>query len=267
LLEQLETRDCPAAPVITSLSATVLANKMVTLSGTVTDSNPASVTLSFSGVMSGNAQANASGNFSYTAQASSLGTASAVATDGGNQMSSSVSVTVSTAAPVVSLSVSYGSQRTVTLTGTVTSVNAGGRTIIFSGKVTGTVTTNADGTFSYTATASGLGTVQGSTIDLWGQNSNTPTVTLTSNAPSIAGFTATHGTNGWTFTGTVNDESPAGLTITFGGIPDMVGKTTTIQSNGTFSFTIDLGTDYGTVTAQTADWWGLRSNIAQYAIF
>jgi hypothetical protein len=260
-LEQLETRYCPTGPTITSLSATVLANKMVSVTGTVTDTNSSSIVLNFSGVLSGTANADANGHFSYTTQGSNLGTLYAVATDGQNLNSNTVQTQVSTAAPYISFSVTYGSRRTVTLSGTVTDVDAGSLTVTFTGMVTGTTTTNADGSFSYTATATGLGNVHATTVDLWGQQSNTATVTLAAAAPTITNFQASQGPNGWTFTGRVTDQTPAGLTITFGGLTELINQTTTVQSDGTFSFTIQLAAwDYGTATAKTTDWWGLDSD-------
>jgi hypothetical protein len=262
-VERLETRNCPAGPSISSLTATVLANKVVSLTGTVTDSNPASVTVTFSGVLAGSTPANAGGSFSYWATGTNVGMVSAVAVDGQNLASPSVPVMVSTPAPNVTLAVTYGSKTNVTLSGTVTDVDAGSLTITFSGEVTGSVRTNPNGSFSYTAAAAGPGSVTASTVDLWNQASNNATVYLTDQAPTITNFQATQGPSGWTFTGTVTcyDQSSAGLTVTFGGFPDLAGKTTTVQANGTFTFTIQLSSsDHGSADAVTTDWWGLTSN-------
>lgn len=67
------------------------------------------------------------------------------------------------------------------------------------------------------------------------------------------------------FTGQVNDETPGGLTIRFGGLPSLQGKTTTTDSTGAFTHTVVLqtnGSDTGMAEAQTTDPQGFDSNIA-----
>jgi hypothetical protein len=65
-------------------------------------------------------------------------------------------------------------------------------------------------------------------------------------------------------TGRVIADNPAGLVISFGGVPDCVqGLTTTTASDGTFSILVyTTPTDYGTISAQTVDQYGQESNIA-----
>lgn len=87
----------------------------------------------------------------------------------------------------------------------------------------------------------------------------------TNAAPQLINFTASNLGGGlFLFTGRVtDDQSTAGLTVTFGGVPTMQGRTTTTASDGTFSFQIQLSTnDVGTVTAVATDIWGLASNAA-----
>jgi virginiamycin B lyase len=166
------------------------------------------------------------------------------------------------APPSISLSVAYGTGKTVTLSGQVTDSAPGGLTVTFSGQVTGSVVTNADGSFSGTFTASGLGAVQATTTDGEGLVSNPATVTLSSTPPVISNFTG--GTNIaqiWTFTGTVTAPNAPGLVVTFSGIPAVTGKTATVQANGTFELSVFIpaGQD-GTVAVQTTDAWGQLSN-------
>jgi len=54
--------------------------------------------------------------------------------------------------------------------------------------VVGSTVVNADGTFSLTAQASALGTIQAVTEDVWGQSSNTAQVTVASNVPTFTQF-------------------------------------------------------------------------------
>jgi len=127
-LEALEDRCCPTAPVLTLLAAP-LTGTTVVLSGTVTDDNPASVTITFSGAASGTTTANAQGTYSFTTQATSLGTVSAVGEDGNSLFSNQASALVTTPAPNLTLSITYGAQHSVTLSGMVNAQDRGGRTV------------------------------------------------------------------------------------------------------------------------------------------
>ncbi len=263
-LECLEGRDCPSAPVIT-LQTAVLANHYVQLSGTVTADDPSSVLVSFSGAATGSVATDSTGHYSLATSNASLGSVTAVGVDGNNQSSSPVTGTIAVDPPSVTLSVAYGAGHSVTLSGRVTDIDAAGRTVTFSGVVTGSVVTNTDGTYSYTATASGLGTVSSSTTDLWAQASNQAQASVANAAPQIINFSAAEeqGVNTWTFKGQVVDESPAGLTVRLGGLASLQGVTVTVANTGWFTKTIDLRIgEHGTATAVTTDWWGLDSNTA-----
>src|SRR5207302_658837 len=80
-VEQLETRDCPAAPVLSAFSATVLGGHSVQLAGTVQTDHPGGVMVNFSGVASGFTAVQADGSFSMTTNANALGVITAIATD------------------------------------------------------------------------------------------------------------------------------------------------------------------------------------------
>lgn len=85
-------------------------------------------------------------------------------------------------------------------------------------------------------------------------------------APVIDSFAAQEVNYGWyQFTGHVTDDQPGGLTVTFGGVPSLEGKTTVTASDGSFSLLVQVktdGSDTGTVTAQTVDTAGNPSNVA-----
>jgi hypothetical protein len=250
-----------AAPSLT-LSIAYGSGRTVTLSGKVTDAAAGGLTVSFTGQVSGSATTNADGTYSFTAQAAALGTVQASTADAWGQASNTAQVTLASATPRITLSISYGSQRTVTLSGKVTAPSPGGLTVTFTGEVNGSVTTNADGTFSLTTQADGLGTIHASTTDAWGQASNCSQVTVKSNKPVINDFQAVEGSNGtWTFSGQVTDESAPGLMVTLSGLPSLTGKTVTVDSTGCFDLTLQLQPgENGTATAQTIDWWGLTSD-------
>jgi hypothetical protein len=88
--------------------------------------------------------------------------------------------------------------------------------------------------------------------------------------PVISNFTATEGYNNiWTFSGMVTDgtSSAAGLTVTFGGLNSLNGKTATVGSNGVFTLTVQLQPgEGGYATAQTTDSSGFNSNLAQVLV-
>ena len=272
-LERLERRDCPAfvamgsplPPVIEFFSAQVLPGHMVLLNGVVSDSNPATCGVNFSGAASGSAGCDATGYFSYTASDAKLGKVRAVAVDDIGLASAPAGTVISIARPTVALAMTYGSQRTVTLSGQVADLDAGSLSINFTGVVTGSVNVSSNGSFTLTTTATGLGTIQASTTDLWGQLSNSNQVIVSCPPPVITSFTATlPGSNTWTFTGTVNDPSAAGLQVQLGGA---YGGSATVGTDGTFSVTVQLAPGLtGDVTAQATDWWGQLSNLATASV-
>ena len=52
----------------------------------------------------------------------------------------------------------------------------------------------------------------------------------------------------------MDDQSPAGLTIFFGGLSDMKGETATVAADGTFTVTVTLTAgESGNVTANVTD--------------
>jgi hypothetical protein len=271
-LEALEARWCPSRicldgltpPRILGFAAGALPGHMALLSGSVDDPNPAGLTVNFDGTVSGSTTCDANGNFSYLTSDAALGSIMAVASDSAGLCSGRAWTILSVPPPILTLTITYGSQRTVTLAGQVTDLDAAGRTVTFSGVVSGSAVTGADGKFTLTTQASALGNVQSSTVDLWGQSSNTAQVTVASAPPVISNLTVYQANaNTWVITGSVADESAAGLVIQFSGLASLAGKTAVVGANGTFSLTFQLQPgEQGEVYAQTADWWGLNSNQA-----
>lgn len=170
--------------------------------------------------------------------------------------------------PSLSLSVTYGAGRMVTLSGQVTDGMFGSLTVNFTGKVVGSVVTNSDGTFSGAFEASALGLISATVTNGLGFASSAATVTLVSNAPLISDFVAALQTGTtWVFSGRVTDESHTGLVVRFDGLSSLEGKTATVQANGTFSLSVQLQpNEEGNALAETTDWWGLVSNEASFLI-
>jgi hypothetical protein len=170
------------------------------------------------------------------------------------------------------LNVTYNGKANVTLSGTVTDPNGVADLIVsFTGQVSGIAVTNANGSFTLTTNASGVGVVNAVVVDNRGDSSPVATVTLSATGPTITNFAAVEGYDQiFTFTGDVTDQPPGGLPVTFGGVPSMAGQTTTTNADGSFELVVQLnanGSDNGTVWAQTTDWWGLTSQQATTSVF
>jgi hypothetical protein len=267
MLEFLEERAVPSATSFTSFTENTLTGHTVRLSGFVAGTDLAGTTISISGVASGQATADATGFFSLQTDASGLGLVVANIVNSG-QIVDTAQALVTTMTPSLTLTVTYGAQRTVTLSGRVTDESPGGLTVNFTGAAAGSTVTNADGTFSLTLQASCLGPVTATTADCWGVVSAPASVAISSMAPQITKVTCSEGINNiWTFQGKVTDESAYGLTVTFSGLPSLQGRTVKVQADGSFTLIVQLQPgEEGTVQATVNDWWGLASNTAAWIV-
>jgi hypothetical protein len=153
---------------------------------------------------------------------------------------------------------------TVLLSGTIIDALPTAASVCFGGVATGSVTADASGHFQLQENLPHLGTVLATVKDPNGTTSNTAQATVTDAPPVIVNFQAiNNGNNSWTFTGQVQDESPAGLVVTLSGIPALNNVAVTVQANGFFSYTIRLAPGVsGSVTAVCIDEWGQASNVA-----
>ena len=185
----------------------------------------------------------------------------------GETVTSSVTVTVNApAAPTITLSVEYGSGKSVTLTGTVGGPTPGGMSVNISGVASGSVVTASDGTFRLVTDATALGTISAVTSNSAGIASNTASVTLVSNAPTITSLTSAANSDGyWKIQGTVSDETPDGLAVLITGLPSGVASATTTQADGSFTciFAAASGLEF-TATATVTDVWGLQGSNTTY---
>jgi hypothetical protein len=259
--ERLEDRLCLTIPWIMTFETHAYGpGQSVTLSGMVMDDLPMGVQMSFTGVVSGSTGVNSSGNFSYTGTASGLGTVTATASDA--EGASYRQSAVWSNAPTLGFSVQEtGPNRTVTISGSIFDEAPAGLTVTFTGVVSGSVVANSAGQFTYTAQATGLGTITATTTDVWGLQSSPVEQNAYSSAPTIVDFDASADLDGfWKFEGHVSDEAPEGLIVTFGGL--LAGYTATVDAYGYFYIMVQMQPGaQGEVTAQTTDWWGLDSNI------
>jgi hypothetical protein len=163
----------------------------------------------------------------------------------------------------LSLNVTYQQNQQVTLSGQLTNSSGpiANEGVNFSGAVTGTATTNAQGAYSVTLKASQLGTVSAVSAD--GQ-SNIAQYTLVSNTPTITSFEAESlGAGLWEFFGTVANAPTQGEVINFGGLTALEGQSVSVNSNGSFSYYCIVNSGQGGwATAEAVDWWGDTSQMA-----
>ena len=160
---------------------------------------------------------------------------------------------------ITTLTFQQVSGRQFKLTGAVTDNTPGPFAMTFTGAVAGTANSANDGTFSYTGPVATLGAATAVAQDSLLANSNPVSVTLTNNPPRLIGVAVTAlGSNQYRFDGRVDDEAPAGLTVTFAGLPSLAGQSANVSANGFFSFSATLQSgETGTATVAVTDWYGL----------
>ena len=152
--------------------------------------------------------------------------------------------------------------RQVELRGTVADDHPERDLLTFTGAAMANTTPDYNGNFDYFTSACTLGTVTAVATHYMEPKSLPVTAIITSAAPVITSFQVIQGPNGnWTFQGSVADEAPGGIVITFGGNAQVSGLRATVDQNGNFSATFYLpNLTSGFVTASCSDVWGLMSN-------
>ena len=168
---------------------------------------------------------------------------------------------------MLGMNVTYVQNKQVTLAGSLSSPSGPvtNQTINFGGVVKGTATTDAQGNYSVTLTASALGQVTAASAD---GLSNQATYTLVGGTPVINNFTAIPEGGGlWEFSGNVTGAPAQGEVVNFGGIPALENQSRNVQPDGTFSFFVVVASGQGGVaTAQAVDWWGDTSKVAMTGV-
>jgi hypothetical protein len=167
---------------------------------------------------------------------------------------------------VVTLTVSYGVVKFVTLSGSLRGDQPGdaNQGITITGMANGTATTDANGFFSVTLLADGLGDVHAAATD---GSSNIATVTLTDPAPVMNYISAIERPNDeFELKGTLKYSRPFdSMPVTITGQPVTLanGITTNANSDGNFDIWVTLNgtaTDNGEIWATATDAWGQVSN-------
>jgi len=239
------------APVASNGSAS--GNEDTVISGTLSASDVDGDSLTFSPATQaahGSVTVNANGTFSYTPNANFNGTDSFTfkANDGSlNSNTATINLTVNPVndAPAAQNGSASGSEDTV-ITGTLSASDIDSASLTFSlasQSSHGSVTVNANGTFSYTPNANYNGT-DGFTFRAndGSLNSNAATVTLTINpvndAP-VAQNGAASGNEDSTINGILAADDVDGDSLTFTPVSRPSHGSVTVNANGTFSYTPD----------------------------
>jgi hypothetical protein len=242
-----------------TVNTQVVPGHTVTLSGRVNGAQGPGATIAFSGAVSGSTIADANGNYTFTTSAATLGAVYAIASQQNTPISAASSA-VTVNAPTITLGVSSMTDTTVTLTGTLTDVDAGGKTIAITGVDAAPVVTDANGAFKFTVARANVDTIDVSETDLWGLTSNQAEVSV-ANAVVIDRFSAIlqDGTR-WELCGKVTGVNVSNYVVSFAGLESLPGTTAVVNSDGDFAIfvTLALG-DEGTVSAQITQ--GATSNI------
>ena len=122
---------------------------------------------------------------------------------------------------------------TVEISGWVMDEHPEGLIVTFSGVVSGTTTTDGFGGFSLITDISALGPIYATVVDAGGLVGSDEVFFLDA-APDINDFSVLQlGPNEWVLRGTVVDEAPVGLIVTFGGVVPG-GLTAVVEADGTF---------------------------------
>src|SRR5260370_1787988 len=158
----LEGRITPSAPLITNFAGRIIGDTWV-LTGHVTDDTTSTPAVGITGDVSGSATVLANGDFYFLATHPSIGVATPTVRNIYGQDVATTVVKGGNQAPFLTMAVTYNQRTSVTLSGVVVDQHPSGLTVTFSGKVTGTATTDTSGHYSYTANATALGDVNGVT--------------------------------------------------------------------------------------------------------
>jgi hypothetical protein len=135
-------------------------------------------------------------------------------------------------------------------------------TVNINAATTVAISVPSNGTFTATVQANGVSGITASAADNVQQVSLPVQTPIIGTPPQILNLTYSRGTDQCvTFTGTVLDEVPGGVIVTFGGLPALQGQQTVTQPDGSFSLTLDVPTN-GQMWAQATDSLGLQSDLA-----
>jgi len=157
---------------------------------------------------------------------------------------------------IVSLEATQLAGRKFRITGRVADETPASCGVVITGAASGVMQCDSVGNFSGVFDVPALGQITAIAGD--GQLSSRPAVkNLTNDAPTISVSAVGGPNNTWTFSGSVGDEAPVGLTVTLAGPTGVQGATATVAADGSWSVTLSLPEgSSGNVTATVTDWYG-----------
>jgi hypothetical protein len=250
------------APTLSVTSSEWGAGQTITIEGSASDPDLANTTIVIGGSCGGSGTVNPDGTFKVTGWANSLGVVTVEAEDIWGQYSPADDLPQIDAPSGLTMSVSYGSGKTVTLSGKVTDPDTADCTVMFSGVVNGSCSVDSNGDYSFLTSADALGDVSATVSDCWGQvGAAAASLTLSVDAPTVTIIAAQDDDGSWTFAGTVSGPDITSVTLTLSGLPSMEGVQTGINNDGDYALTITLGSDEtGSAIATVVDAWGQQSD-------
>jgi hypothetical protein len=136
--------------------------------------------------------------------------------------------------------------------------------VVITGAANGVAMCNGNGDFDAIYDVPTPGAITAVAGD--GTNQSAPVnASLVNNAPTVEVIAVQGPGNTWTFSGSVGDECPAGLTVSLGGPAGVNGASATVGEDGSWSVTVTVapGTS-GLVTATVADWYDLTGSGQTY---
>jgi hypothetical protein len=132
------------------------------------------------------------------------------------------------------------------------------------GEIEGTVLTDANGLFSKTFTAAGLGLVTAQTHDLL---SSIASATLAVEGPAISSFSWSESLGLYTFSGTMSSGQFDGMTVVINNGATLNNIKVTVDANGNFTYStnqINFPADQGIVYVTATDIWGQSDTASTY---
>ena len=201
------------------------------ITGTITGPGAAGATVKLVGSSTVTTVSDSSGNFSFSGLPNGTYTVSVVASAGYAYSPLTQSVTIQNGHV---LGLSFTSQSTYTIAGTISGAGGPGATVSLSGSTTATVTANASGAYSFTSLVNGSYTVTASKAGyMFSPSSQAVTV---NGANVTANFSSSLQT--YTITGTISGPGGANATLNLTGAST---ATVTANSSGVYSFTVVNG--------------------------
>ncbi|MCS6977236.1 MAG: hypothetical protein NZM31_09560 [Gemmatales bacterium] len=253
-----------AVPLL-SYQVTVVSGVTVSVSGTVVDEQPETVSLNFTGIINHTITPDANGAFSFLAEATGVGFINGSATDNQGATGLGPAIYIQDIWDIVDIQVIEGENPgEVTVTGRAVGYFQEGAPVNFfdeDGTPIGSTFLAANLSFSWSTTNITPGRKRIEITDPLGRQID-KTFPIPNRPPIIKRFHVrpTQAPGWYEFHGTVLDEEVQGCTVHFQGIPALNGKSARVDATGKFSIVVRITEqDVGVVQAVAKDRYGAAS--------